>query len=163
MRYINFLITILLLSNYAFGQLTHQTISAQSSEDNVDNIFVYSLVGQNSPIGLFESNDKSYYQGFIHPKFYRITNLEAVTQTSSINVYPNPFSTTLNLSFETVQKFVDISFLDLSGRLIFSTYLEPKEKIIQIPIPQAIPTVVYSVLVQTSNETHNLKLIKYAP
>lgn len=162
MYYFYFFVTILLSSNYAFSQLTHQTLSAQSSEDNVDNIYVFSLVSQNSPIGVFELNDKSYYQGFIHPTFFLIENLEETVRDSGLSVYPNPFSTTLNLSFNDVQQFVNISFIDISGRMIFSKYFEPTDKIVQISIPQYMPTIAYSVLIETANQKHNLKLIKHA-
>ncbi|HXK82055.1 MAG TPA: T9SS type A sorting domain-containing protein [Bacteroidales bacterium] len=59
----------------------------------------------------------------LFPDYIIITNLvnsnESVTNTSKINLAPNPFEDFTVLSFESLQEEIDIKITDINGKLIF--------------------------------------------
>ena len=155
-----FLLLILACPN-VIAQLSHQTISSQLHSKQIGNYTIVGIVGQNSPTGTFNQSQATFFQGFLHNKMYSIENLDQFTVETGISVYPNPFSSRINITFPQIQKYVKVTFLDLTGRMIYSKSINANDKTVSINMPVGLPQILYSVVVETENKTYNLKLLKY--
>ena len=92
---------------------------------------------------------------------YSIENLDQFTVETGISVYPNPFSSRINITFPHIQKYVKVTFLDLTGRMIYSKSINANDKTVSINMPVGLPQILYTVVIETENKTYNLKLLKY--
>ena len=110
-----FLLLILACPN-VIAQLSHQTISSQLHSKQIGNYTIVGIVGQNSPTGTFKQSQATFFQGFLHYNMYSIENLDQFSQQTGISVYPNPFSSTINIAFPQAQKSVE-KLLD-KGKLL---------------------------------------------
>ena len=144
-----------------FAQLSHQTISSQQHSKKIGNYNIVGIVGQNSPIGTFKLPEATFFQGFLHYNMYSIENLDQFSQQTGISVYPNPFSSTINIAFPQAQKSIKVTFLDLTGRMIYSKSINANDKTVSINMPVGLPQILYTVVIETENKTYNLKLLKY--
>ena len=155
-----FLLLILACPN-VIAQLSHQTISSQLHSKQIGNYTIVGIVGQNSPTGTFKQSQATFLQGFLHYNMYSIENLDQFSQQTGISVYPNPFSSTINIAFPQAQKSIKVTFLDLTGRMIYSKSVNANDKTVSINMPVGLPQILYTVVIETENKTYNLKLLKY--
>lgn len=75
----------------------------------------------------------------------------------SINIYPNPIAEIINIEFESAQKSVKVTLLDVLGRVILSRKSE--ERLIQVDVNH-LSSGFYVLQLQTENRIISRKLVK---
>lgn len=91
-----------------------------------------------------------------------VISVERKANSVEVDVYPNPAITTLNVDFTSViRESVEISVIDLTGRVVKSYVVEAVEGVnhIEIDLFRYIPGV-YFVSLETTSETITRRLIK---
>ena len=162
MKQIKIIFLLILICPNLIAQLSHQTVSSQYHSKKIGDYNVVGIVGQNSPIGTFKLSDATFFQGFLHYNMYSIDDLDQFVNETGISVFPNPFSSRINIAFPQIQKDVRVTFLDLTGRMIYSKSISSNEKTVSLNLPVGLPQILYTVVIETENKTYNLKLLKYA-
>ena len=162
MKQIKTILLLIFICPNLIAQLSHQTLSSQHHSKKIGDYNVVGIVGQNSPIGTFKLSDATFFQGFLHHNMYSIEDLDQFVNETGISVFPNPFSNRINITFPQIQKDVRVTFLDLTGRMIYSKSISSNEKTVSLNLPVGLPQILYTVVIETENKTYNLKLLKYA-
>ena len=112
----------LALTLNSFSQdLHHQMLSSQGTSKTLPNgIFVSQTIGQQSVIGNYTKDGKTYGQGYqqsVWSKYISTNSNNAITTIT----YPNPFISTINFQFsQAIKEPISVSVFDIRGRLIFS-------------------------------------------
>jgi hypothetical protein len=94
-------------------------------------------------------------------EYSRIVQLEK-TKTGSIKIYPNPIANNANLNIELTsesKELIDITLLDISGRVIFQNKYDATSSLINIPT-QDLARGLYFVKVQNGLNINIQKIIK---
>ena len=140
------------------GQLHHYSINTQSSSIDQYNAKVLQSVGQLSPIGNYFSNKTSVVQGFQQP--FLMASIEETIIDEGIIAYPNPFSTDLNIKFESLKpEQIRIDVYDVNGKFITSFKPENTEEIITLPL-ETLMSAEYLIRLRAKNLEYSTKVIK---
>ena len=140
------------------GQLHHYSINTQSSSIDQYNAKVLQSVGQLSPIGNYFSNKSSVVQGFQQP--FLMASIEETIIDERIIAYPNPFSTDLNIKFESLKpEQIRIDVYDVNGKFITSFKPENTEEIITLPL-ETLMSAEYLIRLRAKNLEYSTKVIK---
>ena len=140
------------------GQLHHYSINTQSSSIDQYNAKVLQSVGQLSPIGNYFSNKSSVVQGFQQP--FLMASIEETIIDEGIIAYPNPFSTDLNIKFESLKpEQLRIDVYDVNGKFITSFKPENTEEIITLPL-ETLMSAEYLIRLRAKNLEYSTKVIK---
>jgi len=140
------------------GQLHHYSINTQSSSIDLYNAKVLQSVGQLSPIGNYFSNKTLVVQGFQQP--FLMASIEETIIDEGIIVYPNPFSTDLNIKFESLKpEQIRIDVYDVNGKFIASFKPENTEEIITLPL-ETLMSAEYLIRLRAKNLEYSTKVIK---
>jgi Secretion system C-terminal sorting domain len=94
-------------------------------------------------------------------EYSRIVQLEK-TKTGSIKIYPNPLSNNATLNIEVVsdnKENVDVTLVDISGRIIFQNKYDTSSSLINIPT-QDLARGLYFVKVQNGLNVNIQKVVK---
>jgi hypothetical protein len=94
-------------------------------------------------------------------EYSRIVQLEK-TKTGSAKVYPNPITNNSNLSIELTsdsKALVDISLIDISGRIVFQKKYDVTSDLINIPT-QDLVRGIYFVKIQNGLNFNTYKIVK---
>ena len=118
------LIILICLPLFSLGQsspnLLRSTISNSGSSTQTNNKYiVQQSLGQNSPIGLKETNEHAVRQGFIQPA--QLKRMLAASNAADllVSVYPNPTTDKITIAFnELVTGKVNLSIYDQMGKLV---------------------------------------------
>ena len=153
------LVFLLMLSfEVVNGQLHHYSINTQSSSIDLYNAKVLQSVGQLSPIGNYFSNKTSVVQGFQQP--FLMASIEETIIDEGIIAYPNPFSTDLNIKFESLKpEQIRIDVYDVNGKFITSFKPENNEEIITLPL-ETLMSAEYLIRLRAKNLEYSTKVIK---
>lgn len=153
------LVFLLMLSfEVVNGQLHHYSINTQSSSIDLYNAKVLQSVGQLSPIGNYFSNKTSVVQGFQQP--FLMASIEETIIDEGIIAYPNPFSTDLNIKFESLKpEQIRIDVYDVNGKFITSFKPENTEEIITLPL-ETLMSAEYLIRLRAKNLEYSTKVIK---
>ena len=140
------------------GQLHHYSINTQSSNIDLYNAKVLQSVGQLSPIGNYFSDKTSVIQGFQQP--FLMASIEETIIDDGIIAYPNPFSTDLNIKFESLKpEQLRIDVYDVNGKFITSFKPENTEEIITLPL-ETLMSAEYLIRLRAKNLEYSTKVIK---
>ena len=140
------------------GQLHHYSINTQSSSIDQYNAKVLQSIGQLSPIGNYFSNKTSVVQGFQQP--FLMASIEETIIDEGIIAYPNPFSTDLNIKFESLKpEQIRIDVYDVNGKFITSFKPENTEEIITLPL-ETLMSAEYLIRLRAKNLEYSTKVIK---
>ena len=140
------------------GQLHHFSINTQSSSIDLYNAKVLQSVGQLSPIGNYFSDKTSVIQGFQQP--FLMGSIEETIIDEGVIAYPNPFSTDLNIKFESLKpKQLRIDIYDVNGKFITSFKPENNEEIITLPL-ETLMSAEYLIRLRAKNLEYSTKVIK---
>ena len=140
------------------GQLHHYSINTQSSSIDLYNAKVLQSVGQLSPIGNYFSNKTSVIQGFQQP--FLMASIEETIIDEGVIAYPNPFSTDLNIKFESLKpEQLRIDVYDVNGKFITSFKPENTEEIITLPL-ETLMSAEYLIRLRAKNLEYSTKVIK---
>jgi len=140
------------------GQLHHYSVNTQSSSIDLYNAKVLQSVGQLSPIGNYFSNKTSVIQGFQQP--FLMASIEKTIIDEGVIAYPNPFSTDLNIKFESIKpEQIRIDVYDVNGKFITSFKPENTEEIITLPL-ETLMSAEYLIRLRAKNLEYSTKVIK---
>lgn len=155
------IVFLLFFSVLGFGQqLHHQALSAQGTSKVLPNgTYVSQTIGQQSVIGNYTQDGKTYGQGYqqsVWSKYIKSTTNNPITTV----VYPNPFISTINFQFSQPTKVViNVQLFDIRGRLVFETNQLPTENILTLELPN-IASSNYLVKLTASNYTYYTQILK---
>ena len=113
--------------------LKKQTLGVQGSSHFVyastTSYFLQQSIGQGSVINTYHQNDYSLRQGFLQPVDASILTSDADNELEAA-IYPNPFSTEVNIQFgEVISDVVQVTMYDVLGRLVYDTVFSPNQLI----------------------------------
>ena len=123
-----------LYSNSICGQLHHQTTGALGGSQTNSNYYVSYSVGQSSVVGTIQLNSKLISQGYQQ----RILNEYILQPSSNLNevkFYPNPFSTHLTFALSTDYDNIQITIIDINGRIVFTNTISSENQVILLDLP----------------------------
>ena len=157
----NFVWIILTLTINSYSQdLHHQMLSSQGTSKTLPNgIFVSQTIGQQSVIGNYTKDGKTYGQGYqqsVWSKYISSNSNNAITTVT----YPNPFVSTINFQFsQAIKEPISVSVFDIRGRLIFSQEKQALGNILTIDLPN-LASSNYLVHLSTPNYTYYTQILK---
>jgi hypothetical protein len=141
-------------------ELHHQMLSSQGTSKTLPNgIFVSQTIGQQSVIGNYTKDGKTYGQGYqqsVWSKYISANSNNAITTVT----YPNPFISTINFQFsQPVQVPISVSVFDIRGRLIYTQEKQASGNILTIDLPN-LASSNYLVRLSTPNYTYYTQILK---
>ena len=141
-------------------ELHHQMLSAQGSSKELSNgIYVSQTIGQQSVIGNYTKEGKTYGQGYqqsVWSKYISTNSNNAITTVT----YPNPFISTINFQFsQAIKEPISVSVFDIRGRLIFNQEKQASGNILTIDLPN-LASSNYLVRLSTPNYTYYTQILK---
>jgi len=115
-------------------QLVRSTTSVAGSSEiisiNNKEYVIQQSVGQTSAIGTYEKNNYNLRQGFIQPNVLSKIMDKNIPINLNVEVYPNPFSENISISFEKeIKGEVKVYLFDMLGRQIYTNKYESRKKI----------------------------------
>jgi len=134
-----FFFLFFLVTNSSFGQLHHSSIGISSSNTNNNGLLVLQSIGQQSPIGNYNSRNQIIFQGFQQP--LNITDDMDRIHMFDILAFPNPFLNDLNFEFENIKPSeVRVDIYDVTGRYIDSYFASDFGEILKLKLKNLIST-----------------------
>ena len=130
---------IFFISISSFGQLHHSSIAISSSNTNNKGFSVLQSIGQLSPIGNYNSQKQTVFQGFQQP-------LNLIDDGHTIHIFdilafPNPFLNDLNFEFENIKPSeIRVDIYDITGRYIDSYFASDFGEILRLKLENLIST-----------------------
>jgi hypothetical protein len=126
---------LFLCSSSIYAQLHHQSVGALGSSQVQGDYLISHSVGQSSSvIGNSKLTSMSAIQGYQHLIFHDYS-VESFSNAEGIKFYPNPFSTQLNFEFESEYDHIQITIIDVRGRIVMTTTMQTSNKAIVLPLP----------------------------
>ncbi|MDG1793686.1 MAG: T9SS type A sorting domain-containing protein [Flavobacteriaceae bacterium] len=130
-----FILVLSLFSSSVNAQLHHQSVGALGSSQVQGDYLISHSVGQSSSvIGNSKLTSMSAIQGYQHLIFHDYS-VESFSNAEGIKFYPNPFSTQLNFEFESEYDHIQITIIDVRGRIVMTTTMQTSNKAIVLPLP----------------------------
>ena len=154
-------IGLLLSNSFLFSQqLHHQMLSAQGKSTVLANgTYVSQTIGQQSVIGNYTRDGKTYGQGFQQSMWGSYIKGNAAN-TITTTTYPNPFVDVVNFEFSQIlPDVISVELFDVRGRLVFSTAQKAEGNLLTINIPN-IAASNYLVHLSTSNYSYYTQILK---
>lgn len=153
-------ILILFISISAFSQTAIKKSSIDSGGATTTNGTV-TMVYTMGEVAVQENTNGTVHisEGFLSPDMISTVGLEDYTQLAGVQLYPNPATDFVNLSFPKVANY-DISIYDLLGKEI-TRYQVNNSNAQRITLGQ-LPNAVYFVLIKNENtkEYISYKVVK---
>jgi hypothetical protein len=140
--------------------LHHQALSSQGASKELSNgVYVSQTIGQQSVIGNYTRDGKTYGQGYqqsVWSKYIQGTINNPITTV----VYPNPFISTINFQFsQPIKELIKMELFDVRGRLIFQTEQQPTDNLLSVALPN-LASSNYLVKLTASNYTYYTQILK---
>ena len=151
----------LALTLNSFSQdLHHQMLSSQGISKTLPNgIFVSQTIGQQSVIGNYTKDGKTYGQGYqqsVWSKYISTNSNNAITTVT----YPNPFISTINFQFsQAIKEPISVSVFDIRGRLICNQEKQASGNTLTIDLPN-LASSNYLVRLSSPNYTYYTQILK---
>ena len=141
-------------------ELHHQALSSQGASKELTNgVYVSQTIGQQSVIGNYTKDGKTYGQGYqqsIWSKYVQSTVNNPITTFT----YPNPFISTINFQFsQPIKERIKMKLFDVRGRLIFQTEQLPTDNLLTVALPN-LASSNYLVKLTASNYTYYTQILK---
>lgn len=155
------LLSLLLSFSSLYSQdLHHQTLSSQGDSKQLSSgMYVSQTIGQQSVIGNYTRDGKTYGQGYqqsVWSKYIQSTLNNPITTV----VYPNPFVSTVNFQFsQPIKERIKMELFDVRGRLIFQTEQMPTDNLLTVELPN-LASSNYLVKLTASNYTYYTQILK---
>ena len=142
-------------------ELHHQAMSSQGTSKELSNgMYVSQTIGQQSVIGNYTREGKTYGQGFQQSMWGSYIKGNAAN-TITTNTYPNPFVDVVNFEFSQIlPDVISVELFDVRGRLVFSTAQKAEGNLLTINIPN-IAASNYLVHLTTSNYSYYTQILKH--
>ena len=141
-------------------ELHHQMLSAQGTSKELSNgIYVSQTIGQQSVIGNYTKDGKTYGQGYQQSVWSKYISTNSNNTITTVT-YPNPFVSTINFQFsQTIKEPISVSIFDIRGRLIFSHENQAFGNILTIDLPN-LASSNYLVRLSAPNYTYYTQILK---
>jgi hypothetical protein len=141
-------------------ELHHQMLSAQGASKELSNgIYVSQTIGQQSVIGNYTKDGKTYGQGYQQSVWSKYISTNTNNTITTVT-YPNPFVSTINFQFsQAINEPISVSVFDIRGRLIFSQEKQASGNILTIDLPN-LASSNYLVRLSTTNYTYYTQILK---
>ena len=155
------LILFLLICNYSYGQsLHHFMLSAQGNSQTIKGgMVVLQTIGQQSVNGNATVSNLTMQQGFqqsLIGQFFPVYNVNTVSTT----VYPNPFSTTVNVALSAPStENLTISLYNLFGVLVYQEVKTAPQSLLTFNFGH-LPSSSYILHLTSKNYSFSKTLIK---
>jgi hypothetical protein len=155
------LLSLLLCFSSLYSQdLHHQMLSSQGDSKHLSNgMYVSQTIGQQSVIGNYTRDGKTYGQGYqqsVWSKYIQSTVNNPITTVT----YPNPFVSTINFQFsQPIKERIKMELFDVRGRLIFQTEQMPTDNLLTVALPN-LASSNYLVKLTASNYTYYTQILK---
>lgn len=151
---------ILSFSSLYSQDLHHQMLSSQGDSKQLSNgMYVSQTIGQQSVIGNYTRDGKTYGQGYqqsVWSKYIQSTVNNSITTV----VYPNPFVSTINFQFsQPIKERIKMELFDVRGRLVFHTEQLPTDNLLTVALPN-LASSNYLVKLTASNYTYYTQILK---
>jgi hypothetical protein len=156
------LLVILLSNNFLYSQeLHHQMLSAQGKSTVLANgTYVSQTIGQQSVIGNYTREGKTYGQGFQQSMWGNYIKGNAAN-TITTTTYPNPFVDVVNFEFsQAITDKILVELFDVRGRLVFSTSQQAEGTLLTVNLPNLAASN-YLVHLTTSNYSYYTQILKH--
>lgn len=157
-----------LLMFFAFIQLTsiygqdlhHQMLSAQGTSGVLSNgLYVSQTIGQQSVIGTYTVDGKTYGQGFQQSLWSKYIS-SSVNNTITTITYPNPFISSINFQFsQPIKETISVALFDVRGRLVYSENKNALDNILTLELPN-LASSNYLVRLTSNNYTYYTQILK---
>lgn len=141
-------------------ELHHQMLSAQGTSKELSNgIYVSQTVGQQSVIGNYTKDGKTYGQGFQQSVWSRYIGSNSINSITTVT-YPNPFISTINFQFsQAIKEPISVSVFDIRGRLICNQEKQASGNTLTIDLPN-LASSNYLVRLSSPNYTYYTQILK---
>jgi hypothetical protein len=141
---------LLPLISVSAQDLHHQMLSAQGTSKELPNgMFVSQTIGQQSVIGNYTKDGKTYGQGYQQSVWSKY-----IKSNSAFSI------TTINYQFtQPIKETISIVLFDIRGRLVFSLEKKALENILTVDLPN-LASANYLVRLSTSNYTYYTQILK---
>lgn len=145
-------------SNFVISNIPNKISAGDSSLFTVT--FSSSTVGiKNASIKIF-SNDviNDIFQFAVRAEKLTNTKITNVDKSNNISVYPNPFTTTLNINIESLleSETADIIMMDATGKVVYKQTISANNQIDLSPLSTGL----YGLNIITNNNSYHFKILK---
>jgi hypothetical protein len=142
-------------------ELHHQALSSQGASKELSNgMYVSQTIGQQSVIGNYTRDGKTYGQGFQQSMWGNYIKGNAAN-TITTTTYPNPFVAVVNFEFsQAITDKILVELFDVRGRLVFSTSLQAEGTLLTVNLPNLAASN-YLVHLTTSNYSYYTQILKH--
>jgi hypothetical protein len=142
-------------------ELHHQAMSSQgTSKELANGMYVSQTIGQQSVIGNYTRDGKTYGQGFQQSMWGSYIKGNAAN-TITTTTYPNPFVDVVNFEFsQAITDKILIELFDVRGRLVFSTSQQAEGTLFTVNLPNLAASN-YLVHLTTSNYSYYTQILKH--
>lgn len=155
-------IVFLLFSSIGFSQtnLHHQSLSAQGTSKVLsDGSYVSQTIGQQSVIGNYTAEGKTYSQGYQQSVWSKYIN-STTNNTITTVAYPNPFVSSINFQFSApISDLINIQLFDIRGRLVYQKEEYAIDSILTIELLD-LASSNYLVRLASKNLTYYTQILK---
>ena len=142
-------------------ELHHQMLSTQGSSKELSNgMYVSQTIGQQSVIGNYTKDGKTYGQGYQQSVWSKYISTNTNNNNITTVTYPNPFISAINFQFsQAIKEPISVSVFDIRGRLIFNQVKQASGNILTIDLPN-LASSNYLVRLSTPNYTYYTQILK---
>ena len=149
---------LFLCSSSIYAQLHHQTIGALGGSQITSNYYVSHSVGQSSVVGTSQLNSTLISQGYQQPLFNEYI-LQPSSNLHEVKFYPNPFSTHLTFDLSLDYDHIQITIIDINGRIVFTNTKSSVNQSLVLNIP-FLSDSEYIITLSALNFYYQTKIIK---
>ena len=142
--------------------LLRESLNASGNSNSLisgnNTFYIMQSVNQNSVIGTFSNEQNQYIQGFLNPyPIYKINDNDIINDMD-INIFPNPFTNSFNISFnEVIHTNVKIKIYDLLNRLVYDEVFESNQEI-KVNL-NSLSTSNYILMIYVNDKVHQKNII----
>lgn len=135
-------------------------LSAQGTSGVLSNgLYVGQTIGQQSVIGTYTVDGKTYGQGFQQSHWSKYIN-SSVNNTITTITYPNPFISSINFQFsQPIKETISVALFDVRGRLVYSENKNALDNILTLELHN-LASGNYLVRLTSNNYTYYTQILK---
>lgn len=122
-------------------------------------MYVSQTIGQQSVIGNYTREGKTYGQGYQQSVWSKYIQSNVNNSITTV-IYPNPFISSVNFQFsQPIKERIKMELFDVRGRLVFQTEQLPTDNLLTVELPN-LASSNYLVKLTASNYTYYTQILK---
>ena len=135
-------------------------LSAQGTSGVLSNgLYVSQTIGQQSVIGIYTVDGKTYGQGFQQSLWSKYIS-SSVNNTITTITYPNPFISSINFQFsQPIKETISVALFDVRGLLVYSENKNAIDNVLTLELPN-LASSNYLVRLTSNNYTYYTQILK---